>query len=166
MSKIAFDHKILPLSEVTEKVREWRSENARIVFTNGCFDLLHKGHVEYLRKASEFGDRLLVGLNSDRSVEELDKGPERPLMKEMDRAFLLAALLMVDAVTIFPQSTPLDLIGKVQPDVLVKGGDWDPTRIVGHDIVKQKGGEVHALPFFQGYSTTGLIERIRGEKGG
>lgn len=165
MSKVAVNHKILLLSQVTEKVRKWRSESARIVFTNGCFDLLHRGHVEYLRKASEFGDRLLVGLNSDRSVEQLEKGPERPLMKESDRAFLLAALHMVDAVTIFPQATPQDLIAKVQPDVLVKGGDWDPTRIVGHDIVKQKGGEVHALPFYQGYSTTGLIEQIRGEKG-
>jgi rfaE bifunctional protein nucleotidyltransferase chain/domain len=136
-----------------------RRKGQRIVFTNGCFDLIHPGHVRYLRKAKEQGDVLVVALNSDASVRRL-KGPTRPLVPQRDRCEVMAALEMVDFVAIFNDDTPYKLIAQLQPDVLVKGGDWTPDRIVGADIVRARGGTVRSLRFAPGYSTTRLVQRI------
>jgi len=131
-----------------------------LVFTNGCFDLLHPGHLRYLAEARALGDFLLVGLNSDRSVRAL-KGPARPIQAQAVRAEMLAGLASVDAVTVFDQETPLELITLLLPDVLVKGGDWPPEKIVGAGLVSGRGGLVRSLPLAEGFSTTGLIELIR-----
>lgn len=148
------------LSRVDTIRRYGRPRNERVVFTNGCFDLLHRGHVEYLARARELGDILIVGLNSDDSVRRL-KGPRRPLITQEDRATTLAAMECVDAVTIFDEDTPLDLIEAILPDTLVKGGDYDIHEIVGGREVQEHGGEVITLPFLQGRSTTTIIEKIR-----
>ena len=134
--------------------------NKKVVFTNGCFDILHIGHVLYLNEAKALGDKLVVGLNSDRSVRSL-KGPERPINNEKDRKFILENLKSVDEVIIFDDSTPIDLIKKVRPDILVKGGDWPIDKIVGHDFVQSRGGQVLSLAFKEGYSTTGTLEKIK-----
>ncbi len=152
--------KIMDRSEAVGTVTGWRAAGERIVFTNGCFDLLHPGHVHYLAQARDLGDRLIVGLNADVSVRRL-KGPHRPIQDEHARAIVLASLACVDAVTIFEEDTPLDLIKKLLPDVLVKGGDWEPSRIVGAAEVLANGGEVHSLPFLEGYATTLIEERVR-----
>ncbi|MBK8498280.1 MAG: D-glycero-beta-D-manno-heptose 1-phosphate adenylyltransferase [Flavobacteriales bacterium] len=133
----------------------------RIVFTNGCFDILHRGHVEYLQEAAALGDRLVIGLNSDASVGRQGKGPDRPLNDERSRAKVLAALRLVDAVVIFEEDTPLALIQAVAPDVLVKGGDWSEDAIVGAPAVRERGGEVRSLKLVEGFSTTALVEKIR-----
>lgn len=142
------------------ELRRLRRLGRKIVFTNGCFDLLHSGHVRYLRAARALGDVLVVALNSDASVRRL-KGPERPLVRLRDRAEVMAALEMVDFVTSFGETTPLRIIRELGPDVLVKGGDWKVRDIVGADDVLARGGEVYSLPFARGYSTTRLIERAR-----
>jgi len=129
------------------------------VFTNGCFELLHRGHVDYLLRCKELGDLLIVGLNTDESVRRL-KGKSRPVTGEQDRAFVLAALECVDFVIFFSENDPLQLIQIIQPDVLVKGGDWPEERIVGREVVQNRGGRVYSLPLLEGYSTTGLIQRI------
>lgn len=138
----------------------WRFKNDKIVFTNGCFDILHKGHVEYLAKAAALGTKLVIGLNTDASVKRL-KGEGRPVNDQMARALLLASLIFVDEVIFFDTDTPYDLINMVQPDVLVKGGDYKPEDIVGYDIVKAKGGEVVTIDFIEGYSTTSTIEKMK-----
>lgn len=138
----------------------WRAAGARIVFTNGVFDLLHRGHVEYLGEARALGDRLVVGVNSDASVRRL-KGPARPLVAAADRIAVLAALRAVDLVLPFDEDTPLALIEAVAPDVLVKGGDWPVERIVGREFVEARGGRVLSVPIREGHSTSGLAERIR-----
>ena len=153
--------KLLPLPTLRRRLAALRRAGQRVVFTNGVFDLLHPGHVRYLRAAKRLGNVLVVGLNSDKSVRRLDKSPERPLVKQRDRAEVLAALEMVDYVAIFDQETPLELIRAVQPDVLVKGGDWSIDRIIGADLVLARGGKVKSLPFAKGYSTTRLIARSR-----
>jgi D-beta-D-heptose 7-phosphate kinase/D-beta-D-heptose 1-phosphate adenosyltransferase len=153
--------KILALPALRRRLTTHRRAGDRVVFTNGVFDLLHPGHVRYLRAAKRLGDVLVVGVNSDRSVRRLAKGPERPLVRERDRAEVLAALEMVDYVAIFDDDTPYDLITATQPDVLVKGGDWTVDRIVGADIVLARGGKVKSLRFAPGYSTTKLVDRIR-----
>jgi len=137
-----------------------REQDKQIVFTNGCFDILHPGHVDLLQRARAEGDVLLLGLNSDASVRRQRKGPGRPVNSFTARAFVLAHLSSVDYVVEFDEDTPYELIRQVQPDVLVKGGDWTPERIVGRDIVEAKGGRVLSLPLIQGFSTTGIIERI------
>jgi len=142
-------------------VNVWRLKSDRIVFTNGCFDILHRGHVEYLQEAAALGDRLVVGVNSDASVRRLGKGDDRPLNDQDSRAKVLAALRCVDAVVIFDEDTPLELITALQPDVVAKGGDWKPEQIVGADVVKARGGEVRSLKLVDGFSTTALVERIR-----
>jgi D-beta-D-heptose 7-phosphate kinase/D-beta-D-heptose 1-phosphate adenosyltransferase len=152
--------KILALPALRRRLATHRRAGRRIVFTNGVFDLLHPGHVRYLRAAKRLGDVLVVGLNGDRSVRRLAKGPERPLVRERDRAEVLAALEMVDYVTVFEQDTPYELIRATRPDVLVKGGDWTVDRIVGADLVLARGGRVRSLPFAPGYSTTALVERM------
>ncbi len=131
----------------------------KIVFTNGCFDILHRGHVEYLQKARTFGDKLVVGLNSDASVRRL-KGPARPIQDQESRKFILEALRCVDEVIIFDEDTPYELIRKIQPDVLVKGADYKPEDIVGYDIVKAKGGEVRTVKFVEGHSTSGIVAKM------
>jgi D-beta-D-heptose 7-phosphate kinase/D-beta-D-heptose 1-phosphate adenosyltransferase len=134
--------------------------NKRVVFTNGCFDILHVGHVKYLEEAKAQGDLLVVGLNTDASVKRL-KGEERPINNESDRAEVLAALSSVDYVTTFDEDTPLELIKSVSPDVLVKGGDWPIEKIVGHEHVLEKGGEVKSLQFVEGKSSSDLIEKLK-----
>jgi D-beta-D-heptose 7-phosphate kinase/D-beta-D-heptose 1-phosphate adenosyltransferase len=147
-----------------EKLAAWRAAGERIVFTNGVFDLLHRGHVEYLEEARALGDRLVVGVNSDASVRRI-KGPERPLVPETERAEILEALSAVDLAIVFDEDTPERLIREVEPDVLVKGGDWTPDRIVGREFVESRGGRVLSVPLRIGLSTTGLIERIIAGKG-
>lgn len=139
-----------------------RREGKRVVFTNGCFDLVHPGHVRYLTQARALGDSLIVGLNSDRSVRSL-KGEGRPVLNEEERAEVLAALEAVDFVTIFDEETPRELVAALLPDVLVKGGDWPIEQIVGRDEVEAAGGSVLSLPFVEGSSTTDIIERIKGK---
>lgn len=151
--------KILPLPELLAEVAPRRLAGERIVFTNGCFDLLHPGHVTYLEAARNLGDLLVVGLNSDASVRRL-KGPARPILPEADRATVLAGLRSVDYVVVFADDTPLALIEALLPDVLVKGGDWAVDRIVGREAVEAAGGRVAALPFVEGSSTTGIVERV------
>ncbi len=137
-----------------------RREGRRVVFTNGCFDLLHPGHIRFLQQAKALGDVLIVAINSDASVRAL-KGPGRPIFPQRERAEMLAALEAVDYVTIFDDLTPRALIADLLPDVLVKGGDWRPEEIVGREEVEAAGGRVLSLPYYEGYSTTRLIERIR-----
>jgi rfaE bifunctional protein nucleotidyltransferase chain/domain len=142
------------------RIETWRHAGETIVFTNGVFDLLHRGHVEYLEEAAALGDRLVVGLNADDSVRRI-KGPERPLVPEEERAELIAALACVDLVAIFSEDTPERLIREVEPDVLVKGGDWPLERIVGREFVEARGGRVLTVPVREGHGTTRLVERIR-----
>ena len=149
-----------PLSRETLSARFGRPRDRRVVFTNGCFDVLHPGHVEHLAQAKALGDVLVVGLNSDASVRRL-KGAGRPLVAEADRAAVLTALRSVDAVTLFDEDTPLALISTLLPDVLVKGGDYDLDGIVGREAVEEAGGEVRVLPFVEGYSTTSILGRSR-----
>jgi len=155
------DRRIFDRISVVRMVNVWRLKSDRIVFTNGCFDILHRGHVEYLQEAAALGDRLVVGVNSDASVRRLGKGEDRPLNDQDSRAKVLAALRCVDAVVIFEEDTPLELITALQPDVVAKGGDWKPEQIVGADLVKARGGEVRSLKLVDGFSTTALVERIR-----
>jgi len=154
-------HKVLSRRAAVARLGAAARGRTRLVLTNGCFDLLHPGHVRYLRAARALGDALIVGLNSDASVRRLEKGPDRPLVPQAARAEVLAALEVVDAVTIFDEDTPLELITALQPDVLVKGGDWKVRDIVGYDVVRARGGRVRSLPFAPGFSTTSLVERIR-----
>jgi D-beta-D-heptose 7-phosphate kinase/D-beta-D-heptose 1-phosphate adenosyltransferase len=153
--------KVLTRPALRRHLAARRRAGDRIVFTNGCFDLIHPGHVRYLRAARRLGDVLVVGLNSDASVRRLGKGPGRPLVPQGDRAEVMAALEMVDYVSIFDEDTPHELIRVAQPDVLVKGGDWPVDRIVGADLVRARGGMVRSIPFAAGYSTTGLLGRAR-----
>jgi rfaE bifunctional protein nucleotidyltransferase chain/domain len=142
---------------------EWRNalkkRDEKLVFTNGVFDLIHAGHVGYLSEARNMGDALIIGLNSDESVHRL-KGPNRPIQSEFDRSLVLAALRSTDAVVIFDEDTPFDLISHVIPDILLKGGDWAIDTIVGREVVESNGGQVLNLPFMDGRSTTGIVERI------
>ncbi len=140
----------------------WQFQEKKIVFTNGCFDILHLGHIDYLSAASELGDLLIIGLNTDESVSKI-KGKNRPLQDEISRAFVLASLGFVDAVVFFGEDTPYTLIKKIQPDVLVKGADYKPEDIVGYDIVKNKGGEIVTIEFLEGYSTTAIENKILGK---
>src|SRR5512139_121028 len=150
---------ILPLVELLRELDGLRAQGGRIVFTNGCFDLIHTGHTRYLTQAKQLGDVLVVGLNSDSSVGRLKPG--RPLVPEDQRAEVLASLVMVDYVTIFSEETPYRLIAAIRPDVLVKGGDWKKEDIVGADLVP----EVHSLPYVEGISTTAIVDRIRNAAG-
>lgn len=155
------EKKIAPTAKEAENTLNlWRFKDDKIVFTNGCFDILHKGHIEYLAKAASLGTKLVIGLNTDASVKRL-KGDSRPVNDENARALLLASLVFVDKVILFDTDTPRDLIDFVQPDILVKGGDYKPEEIVGYDIVKAKGGEIVTLDFVEGYSTTSLIEKMK-----
>ena len=152
---------VLTPEQAVDFVRRSRASGLTVVFTNGVFDLLHPGHVRYLQDARALGDVLIVGLNADASVRR-NKGPARPLTPEGERAELLAALASVDAVVIFGEDTPADIVRTLQPDILVKGADWAADRIVGRDTVEARGGRVVRIPLAEGYSTTALVRRIRG----
>ncbi len=152
--------KIVDRDTVATAAGHARAMGRRVVFTNGCFDLVHVGHVRYLAAARDAGDLLIVGLNDDASVRRL-KGPTRPLVPEAARAEVMAALAAVDYVTLFGEDTPYALIGAVQPDVLVKGSDWAADDVVGRDIVEARGGRILLIPVVAGFSTTGLLERLR-----
>lgn len=153
------NNKLLDGDKLTKWLEDCRKNGKKIVFTNGCFDILHRGHVEYLSKAAAFGDVMVIGLNTDASVKRL-KGPSRPVNDEYARAFVLAGLEFVSAVVLFDEDTPYDLIKKVQPDFLVKGSDYKPENIVGYDIVTAKGGKVVAVDLVEGFSTTKTIEKM------
>jgi D-glycero-beta-D-manno-heptose 1-phosphate adenylyltransferase len=152
--------KIQSFDQIETTVRRWQAAGKTVVFTNGCFDLLHYGHLHYLADARDVGDKLIVGLNSAASVRRL-KGEKRPINDELTRQHLLAALEVVDAVVVFEADTPLDLIYRIAPDILVKGGDWKPEQIVGSDFVLKNGGKVMSLPFVEGYSTTNIEAKIK-----
>ena len=142
----------------------WQFQGKKIVFTNGCFDILHLGHIDYLSKAKDLGDLLIIGLNTDLSVSKI-KGKNRPIQDEISRAMILASLGFVDVVVFFGEETPYNLIKTTQPDILVKGADYKPEDIVGYDIVKNKGGEIVTIVFLEGYSTTGIEKKILGGRG-
>ena len=152
--------KIKPLDQAKKMVEAWHSGGEKVVFTNGCFDILHVGHVDYLEKARGLGDRLVVGLNTDRSVRAL-KGKERPINDEKSRARLLAALTFVDAVVFFSEDTPYELISELLPDILVKGSDYLAENIVGADIVIHNGGRVETVDLVEGFSTSNIISKIK-----
>ncbi len=153
--------KVLPQEQLVSVIASERAKGRRIVFTNGCFDLMHVGHTRYLQAAKSLGDLLVVGINTDASVRSLEKGQGQPIVPESQRAEVLAALGCVDFVVLFAEPDPGRLIAAIQPDVLVKGGDWTPDKIVGRDIVEARGGVVRTIPLVPGMSTTALLERIR-----
>lgn len=148
------------LEELKSIASQARARGQKIVFTNGCFDILHRGHLHVLREAKALGDLLIVAVNSDGSVKRL-KGPSRPVINEAGRSELIAALEMVDYVTLFEEKDPRRLIEEIQPDILAKGGDWRRDQVVGADIVERNGGKVAVIPYLKGFSTTEIIERVR-----
>ncbi len=150
---------IVTLKELKKILEKLRKQNKKIVFTNGCFDIIHSGHIRILKKAKERGDVLIVGLNSDKSVRKI-KGSKRPIMNEKDRALILDSIRYVDYVVLFDEETPYNLIREIMPDVLVKGADYKLEEVVGADIVIKKGGEVFLVPLLKGKSTTNVIEKI------
>lgn len=152
-------HKILSLSELLKRREQWKMFDKKTIFTNGCFDILHRGHTTYLLQAAELGHKLIVAVNSDASVKRL-KGPNRPIFDQDARALNLAAQTFIDAVVIFDEDTPLHLIEQLLPDVLVKGGDYTPNTIVGADVVRNHGGEVITIPLVEQYSSTAALEKI------
>ena len=152
--------KIYSLDTLTTQVEQWKKSGNKIVFTNGCFDIIHRGHIEVLASTADLGNKLIIGLNSDQSIQNI-KGEGRPIIDEQSRAILLAALSFVDAIILFSQDTPLKLIGALLPDVLAKGGDYEIENIVGHEIVQQNGGKVKLVPFIDGYSSTSIIKKIK-----
>lgn len=155
--------KVVSLTELLEVRRRLKKEGKRVVFTNGCFDLLHRGHVDYLTKARSLGDVLVVGLNTDASVRKI-KGQDRPVVEQDDRAHVLAALRAVDYVCLFEEETPIELIRALVPDILAKGADWAVADVVGKDIVESAGGSVQTIEFLPNRSTSGLIRRIRASR--
>lgn len=155
-----YDKKIVPLSALKAACARSRSKKGRVVFTNGCFDILHAGHVKYLRKAKALGDILVLGLNSDSSVRRI-KGPSRPVVGQKDRAAVVSSLGCVDYVTVFGEDTPIKVIKAVRPDILVKGADWKAGSIAGADFVKSYGGRVATIPLVKGRSTSDIIRRIK-----
>ena len=160
MNLLSFiESKVMDAVSLQKALALWRFESAKIVFTNGCFDLLHRGHIQYLAQAKMLGTKLVIGLNSDVSVRRL-KGAGRPINDQQSRSLMLASMLFVDAVVIFDEDTPYELIKSVMPDVLVKGGDYNTENIVGADIVRQGGGTVSVLPFLEGFSSTNIAKKI------
>lgn len=153
-------NKVLSLNDLRHQVKRWKLLNKKVVFTNGCFDILHQGHLEILSQAAASGEVLVVGVNADASVKKL-KGETRPVNNEDFRALMLASLTIVDAVVVFEEDTPLDVIKEILPDVLLKGGDYTIDKIVGATEVTQNGGEVKIVPFVNGFSTTELIKKIQ-----
>ncbi len=154
------EKKIFNIQQFLPTLEKWKTSQEKIVFTNGCFDLLHRGHVDYLQKARQLGDKLIIGLNTDVSVSRI-KGESRPIQDELSRATLLSAFGFVDAVIFFDEDTPYTLIQTIVPDILVKGADYNPEDIVGYDIVVGNGGKVSTITFLEGYSTSAIIEKIK-----
>ena len=152
--------KIYTLSKLVEQSKVWRNNGEKIVFTNGCFDLVHRGHVEVLANTADLGDKLIVGLNTDSSIQDL-KGKNRPIIDENSRAILLSSLQFIDAVVLFSEDTPYHLIETILPDILAKGGDYKVEEITGHEVVLQNGGEVILVPFIDGFSTTNIVNKIK-----
>jgi rfaE bifunctional protein nucleotidyltransferase chain/domain len=152
--------KIFSLDDLKNQLNTWKQAGEEIVFTNGCFDIIHRGHIEALAQTADLGDRLIIGLNSDSSIQKL-KGEGRPIIDEHSRAILLAALNFVDAVILFPEDTPINLISSLLPDVLAKGGDYKIETIVGHEVVQNNGGKVILVPFVDGFSSTTIIDQIK-----
>jgi rfaE bifunctional protein nucleotidyltransferase chain/domain len=162
MNKLEFlSSKILDEGQLRRACQVWNFKNQKVVFTNGCFDILHLGHIEYLAKASELGDILVIGMNSDRSARGI-KGSSRPINDEHSRSMVLASLEFVTAVVLFDEETPYELIKTIQPDILVKGKDYSVEQIAGHDIVLAKGGKVETIELTPGYSTTAIEQKILG----
>jgi len=151
-------YKIVDMTTLRSRLNHWRAVGDSVVFTNGCFDILHPGHIELLARCRDLGGPVVLGLNSDESVRRL-KGAPRPINDQLSRAIVLAGLSFVDAIIIFEEDTPLELIIKVRPDILVKGGDYKASEIIGADVVKQNGGEVKIIPLVEGYSTTTIISK-------
>ncbi|MFA5417683.1 MAG: D-glycero-beta-D-manno-heptose 1-phosphate adenylyltransferase [Bacteroidales bacterium] len=156
--------KILDTESLSKALAVWKFMGKKIVFTNGCFDLLHLGHIDYLSKARDLGHVLIVGVNTDDSVKRLNKGINRPITNQISRATIIASLFFVDAVVLFDEDTPYELIKQVQPDVLVKGSDYKPEEIVGYDVVMANKGEIITIDFLEGYSTTSIEQKIRGNQ--
>lgn len=156
--------KLKNLDELTQLAAQARRNGKSVVFTNGCFDILHRGHVHVLRQAKAAGDLLIVALNSDRSVQEI-KGANRPVLPETDRVELIGAMEMVDYVIVFDEPDPYKLIAAIKPDILAKGGDWSAEKIIGADVVEQAGGRVVVIPYLKGFSSSEIIERILNENG-
>jgi rfaE bifunctional protein nucleotidyltransferase chain/domain len=152
--------KVVSLDQALKNLKAWREKNKKIVFTNGCFDIVHPGHIDYLSQARDLGDILVLGLNTDQSVRRLNKGSNRPINDERTRAYVLAGLACVDLIVFFDEETPYNLIKLLQPNVLVKGNDYEVEKIIGFDILKENGGEVITIPFLEGYSTSSLIKKI------
>lgn len=161
-SLLAITNKVLDKQSLNSRLIYWKQAKKTIVFTNGVFDLLHLGHIDYLGKAKDNGDILIVGVNSDVSAKRLGKGSNRPITDEKSRSMIIAALEFVDAVMLFDEDTPLELIKIVQPDVLVKGSDYKPEDIVGYDVVTDRGGSIKTIEFLPGYSTTDIEQKIKG----
>lgn len=171
MNRLEFiQDKIQTVEQLKRRIQSWKVKGDKVVFTNGCFDILHQGHVTYLAQSAEKGNRLVIGLNTDDSVRRQGKGDDRPVNPESARALLIAALGYVDAVVFFDEDTPLNLINELQPTVLAKGADYDPNEtderskkyIVGSKEVKENGGEVFAIPLIEGFSTTSIIQKLKG----
>ena len=164
MSKklIKLKAKILNINELSQNIKEWRLNGDKIVFTNGCFDLIHLGHLEILARSADLGDKLIVGINSDMSIKKI-KGNSRPIIEEDSRAKQLAAIEFIDAVILFNEDTPYNLINILKPDVLTKGGDYKKDDIVGNQLINKEQGEVVIIPLTQGYSTTSILEKIKNE---
>ena len=152
-------NKILPLNELLVSLEKEKLNNKKIVFTNGCFDILHRGHIEYLAQAADLADIMIIGLNTDNSVSRL-KGPDRPLQDEISRAVSMAAIQYIDYVVLFDEETPLNLIENIKPDVLVKGSDYNIEDIVGYDVLMKYGGQIRTIDFVEGYSTTKIVDKI------
>ncbi len=163
-------NKIVDLNKAKSLTKEWQKNGETVVFTNGCFDILHRGHVVYLAKSADLGQRLIIGLNSDLSVRAQQKGPERPINDEQSRAILLAALAFTDCIVIYDDATPIQIIDEIAPNVLVKGADYDAdetdstkkTYIVGSDSVKSNGGKVETIHLEEGFSTTNIVKKLKG----
>ena len=152
--------KIFSLDKLKNQVASWKNSGEQVVFTNGCFDIVHRGHIEVLARTADLGGKFIIGLNSDSSIQKL-KGEDRPIIDEQARSILLAALSFVDAVVLFSEETPINLISTLIPDVLAKGGDYEIETIVGHEIVQNNGGEVILVPFVDGFSSTTIIDKIK-----
>lgn len=170
MSRLTYiEDKIVSVEVAIQRINTWKLKGNKVVFTNGCFDILHKGHVSYLAQAADLGTKMVVALNTDNSVKRLGKGDERPINSEDARLLVLASLGFIDMVILFNEDTPFDVIEKLNPDVLVKGADYDPNEtdvsskkyIVGSDIVRKSGGEVKVISLVDGFSTTGIVNKLK-----
>ena len=152
--------KIIPIGKKLLSLPLWKEQGEQIVFTNGCFDIIHRGHVDYLARAASLGSKMIIGLNTDNSISRI-KGNSRPIVDEYSRAFVLAAFTFIDAIILFDEDTPYNLIQSIQPDILVKGSDYKEENIVGADIIKAKGGKIVTMDFIPGFSTSSIIEKIK-----